>query len=135
MSLTLSPIARRMELEVSLRAWSNTLCPLSKATRKKSPRTRFGNGAKETGSRFLHYSPRMNFGTFVPTTVLTAVGAHSCPAAIAANIAWRNASSALTASERACIAATAAWSFGFFVAWTEVAVSCGHGYALGILCW
>jgi hypothetical protein len=33
----------------------------------------------------------MNFGTFVPTTVLTAVGAHSCPAAIAANIAWRNA--------------------------------------------
>jgi hypothetical protein len=54
----------------------------------------------------------MNFGAFVPTTVLTAVGAHSCPAAIAANIAWRNASSALTASERACIAATAAWSFG-----------------------
>jgi len=44
---------------------------------------------KETGSRFLHYSPRMNFGTFVPT-VLTAVGAHSGPAAIAANIAWRN---------------------------------------------
>jgi len=31
----------------------------------------------------------MNFGTFVPT-VLTAVGAHSGPAAIAANIAWRN---------------------------------------------
>jgi DNA-binding PadR family transcriptional regulator len=26
----------------------------------------------------------MNFGTFVPTTALTAVGAHSCPAAIAA---------------------------------------------------
>src|SRR5262249_42983434 len=79
---------------------------------KKVTAHRFGNCAKETGSRFLHYSPRMNFGTFVPATVLTAVGAHSCPAAIAANIAWRNASSALTASERTCIAATAAWSFG-----------------------
>ena len=42
----------------------------------------------------------------------TSVGAHSCPAAIAANIAWRNAPSALTACKRACIAATAAWSFG-----------------------
>src|SRR5215472_12535335 len=86
--------------------------PAVQSDAKKVTAHRFGNGAKETSSRFLHYSPRLNFGTFVPTTVLTAVGAHSCSAAIAANIAWRNASSALTASERACIAATAAWSFG-----------------------
>src|SRR5262252_3951684 len=86
--------------------------PAIQSDAKKVTAHRFGNCAKETGSRFLHYSPRMNFGTFVPATVLTAVGAHSCPAAIAANIAWRNASSALTASERTCIAATAAWSFG-----------------------
>ena len=86
--------------------------PAVQSDAKKVTAHRFGNGAKETGSRFLHYSPRMNFGTFVPTTVLTAVGAHSCPAAIAANIAWRNAPSALTACKRACIAATAAWSFG-----------------------
>jgi hypothetical protein len=106
--------------------------PAVQGDAKKVTAHRFGNGAKETGSRFLHYSPRMNFGTFVPTTVLTAVGAHSCPAAIAANIAWRNASSALTASERACIAATGRVVVRVFVAWTEVAVSCGHGYALGI---
>jgi hypothetical protein len=86
--------------------------PAVQSDAKKVTAHRFGNGAKETGSRFLHYSSRLNFGTFVPTTVMTAVGAHSCPAAIAANIALRNASSALTASERACIAAKAAWSFG-----------------------
>jgi hypothetical protein len=33
---------------------------------KKVAAHRFGNSAKETGSRFLHYSPRTNFGTFVP---------------------------------------------------------------------
>jgi len=58
--------------------------PAVQSDAKKVAAHRFGNGAKETGSRFLHYSPRMNFGTFVPTTALTAVGAHSCPAAIAA---------------------------------------------------
>src|SRR6516225_10118871 len=86
--------------------------PAFQSDAKKVTAHRFGYGAKKTGSRFLHYLPRLNFGTFLPSTVLTAVGAHSCPAAIAANIARRNASSALTASERACIAATAAWSFG-----------------------
>jgi hypothetical protein len=68
----------------------------------------------------------MNFGTFVPTTVLTAVGAHSCPAAIAANIAWRNASSARPHGGESRVVVRV------FVARTEVAVSCGHGYALGI---
>jgi hypothetical protein len=70
--------------------------PAVQGDAKKVTPHSFRNGAKEAGSRFLHYS----------------LSAHSCPAAIAANIAWRNASSALTASERACIAATAAWSFG-----------------------
>src|SRR6516225_10592584 len=86
--------------------------PAVQGNAKKVTAHRFGNCAKETGSRFLHYSPRMNFGTFMPATVLIAVGAYSCPAAIAANSACRNASSALTAAERARIAATAAWSFG-----------------------
>src|SRR5215469_12508909 len=104
--------------------------PAIQSDAKKVTAHRFGNCAKKTGSRFLHYSPLMNFGTFVPATVLTAVGAHSCPAAIAANIAWRNASSALTASERACIDGRLV--VRVFVAWTEVAVSSGHGYALGI---
>jgi hypothetical protein len=58
--------------------------PAVQSNAKKVAAHRFGNRAKETGSRFLHYSPRMNFGTFGPTTALTAVGAHSCPAAIAA---------------------------------------------------
>jgi hypothetical protein len=58
--------------------------PAVQSDAKKVAAHRFGNGAKETGSRFLHYSPRMNLGTFVPTTALTAVGAHYCPAAIVA---------------------------------------------------
>ena len=71
-----------------------------------------GSGGAQVQPTPFNYSPRMIFGTFAPATGLTAVRAHSCPAAIAASIAWRNASSALTASKRACIAATAAWSFG-----------------------
>src|SRR5262249_37518876 len=62
-------------------------------------------------TRFLQLLATMIFGTFAPAAGLSAVRAHSCPAAIAASIAWRNASSALTASERACTAAMAAWSF------------------------
>src|SRR6516164_8028995 len=107
--------------------------PAVQSDAKKVTAPRFGDGAKETASRFLHYSPRLNFDTFVPATVLTAVGANSCPAAIAANIAWRNASSALTASERACIAATAAWSFassshGQKSRYPAVMVTPGHRY-------
>src|SRR5215471_10709138 len=48
--------------------------PAVQSDAKKVAAHRFGNGAKETGNRFLHYSPRMNFGTFVLTTALTAVG-------------------------------------------------------------
>jgi len=44
--------------------------PAVQSDAKKVTAHRFGNGAKETSSRFLHYSPRLNFGTFVPTTVL-----------------------------------------------------------------
>jgi len=44
--------------------------PAVQGDAKKVTAHRFGNGAKETGSRFFHYSPRMNFGTFVPATVL-----------------------------------------------------------------
>jgi hypothetical protein len=69
--------------ELALVADSNSCCliglqrslgqyamPAVQSDAKKVTAHRFGNGAKETGSRFLHYSPRMNFSTFVPATVL-----------------------------------------------------------------
>jgi hypothetical protein len=34
--------------------------PAVQSDAKKVTAHRFSNGAKETGSRFLHYSPRMN---------------------------------------------------------------------------
>jgi hypothetical protein len=38
--------------------------PAVQSDAKKVTAHRFDNGAMETGSRFLHYSPRMNFGIF-----------------------------------------------------------------------
>ena len=44
--------------------------PAVQGDAKKVTAHHFGNDAKETGSRFLRYSPRTIFGTFVPATVL-----------------------------------------------------------------
>src|SRR5262250_3598502 len=70
--------------------------PAVQSDAKKVAAHRFGNGAKETGSRFLHYSPRMNFGTFVPTNGADGSRRAFLSRCYRCQIAWRNALSALT---------------------------------------